>query len=224
MNLIKVCQLTATRLSKFNLTGLQYSKRFHDTYEIEAGDLKKGVRIEYKNKLLEATKVEHQKVAMRGGFILADFKNVLDGTKASIKFRSAETLEAVEINKKTYVRIPNDEGKYLFRDIEADEEDEDTEIIECEDKSQLNNYDYYFKYLPEDSEYQFREYNGHIIDFTGPKEITLPIKKISNLGNNLVLFFENGRTSKGPSHLKEGDHANIRLPDEIYLSSSKSIF
>ncbi|KAF2072039.1 hypothetical protein CYY_006650 [Polysphondylium violaceum] len=232
MNVFRIGQLT-NKLSKFttstlnntnNLYGLQYSKRFFDSYEIEAGDLKKGVRIEYKNKLLETLKVEHQKVAMRGGFIIAEFRNVLDGSKSSIKFRSAEALEAIDLNKKTYVLVPNQEGKILFRDVETDPEaeEDDIEYVECENVEQLGTYIHYLKYLPEDSEFSFREYNGNILEITGPKEITLPITKVSDNGNYGTMFFENGRTTKAPNHLKVGDMANIRLPDEVYLGSTKS--
>ncbi|EGC31162.1 hypothetical protein DICPUDRAFT_40321 [Dictyostelium purpureum] len=192
----------------------EYSKRF---YELEAGELKKGMFIEHKNKLFQIEKLQHQKVAMRGGFIIADIKNIIDGSRSNYKFRSAENVEIVELPKEDYVYIGEKSGKFLFKKVEEGEDDE--EIAASED--QLIGYAPYLAYLDPETEYNFREYNGKVIDFKGPTDVVLKIKNITDLQNYKVLYFENGRSCKGPSYLKPGDQVQIRIPEEELITAVK---
>ncbi|KYQ90211.1 hypothetical protein DLAC_08812 [Tieghemostelium lacteum] len=205
-----------TIISSIRNDMIQYSKRF---YEMEASDLKKGMYIEYKGKLLETQKVTHQKVAMRGGFILADFKNLVDGSKFSHKFRSAEELEAVELFVKTAQYVGSEKNKLKLKITDGGEEED--EILEISDLAALGCYPSYFKYLPADSEYQLKEHNGKVLEFKGPGEVEMTVTSIEDLKNNLVLHFENGRTSKAPSYLAVGDRVTIRLPDEVFITKLK---
>ncbi|EGG17260.1 hypothetical protein DFA_08251 [Cavenderia fasciculata] len=193
-----------------------YSKRF---YDLEAGDLKKGMLIEHKGKLLEAQKVEHQKVAMRGGFILADFKNTIDGTKTNIKFRSAETLEGVDLERRFYSFVETKkDGSIVFKDL--DDEDADEFIVSSKESKSLGVYSHYLElFNQEESKFNFMDWNGKVVDFRGPTEIQLVVQSVTDLQNANVLGFANGRTCRSPSHIKEiGTKVLVRLPEEIYIT------
>ncbi|EFA84440.1 hypothetical protein PPL_02472 [Heterostelium album PN500] len=193
---------------------LQYNKRF---YEIEASELKRGVMIEHKGKLLETIKTEHQKVAMRGGFILADFRNALDGTKSNYKFRSAETLEAIDLERTFYKFTEKTKEGLVFKSVD----DEDAEPVVVKDAKQLGVYSHYIEYFPQDeTQYSFLEYNGKVLDFRGPTEVKMHVDSISDLSNNLVLHFANGRSCKAPSHLTKGCDIMLRLPEETYVTKA----
>eukprot|EP01133_Synstelium_polycarpum_P007617 gene7617-8911_t len=207
---------TASRFIAPRCNPLHYTKRFQNNYEIEASDLKRGIMIEYKGKLLETMKVEHQKVAMRGGFILGDFKNALDGTKNSYKFRSGETLEGVELERKFYKYAEKTKEGVVFNYVDDDE----AEPLTVADVKSLGVYGHYLDYFPADTAYSFYEYNDRIIDFKGPAEVVMTIDAIQDLQNSLVLGFANGRTCKGPNHLSKGVKVVIRLPDEQYVSKA----
>ncbi|KAK5575360.1 hypothetical protein RB653_010619 [Dictyostelium firmibasis] len=224
MNKFLKTSTSITRLINKQTTTIetcQYAKRFQ---EIEASDLKKGMWIEYKSKPFLIEKVMHQKVAMRGGFIITDMKNVVDGSKSNIKFRSAENLELLDLSRNTYnfVKVTQDGKGYVFRKIESEEnededEDEDEDFI-CTNISQLDGYTPYLPLLGNEAEFFFRTYNNNIIDFKGPTQIDLTIQRITDLQNNLVLHFENGGSCKGPHYLKPGDRVQIRIPDETFLA------
>ncbi|GAM23515.1 hypothetical protein SAMD00019534_066900 [Acytostelium subglobosum LB1] len=190
---------------------LQYSKRF---YELDAGDLKRGILIEHKGKLLETTKVEHQKVAMRGGFILADFRNAIDGTKMSVKFRSAETLEGVELERLYYTFAEKTKEGLVFKESD----DEEAEPLVVKDTKQLGIYSHYIEYLPKDSQYSFLNYNDKVLDFKGPTEVVMKVQSISDLSNSNVLHFANGRNVKAPSHITSGIDVLVRLPEEVFVN------
>ncbi|EAL70660.1 hypothetical protein DDB_G0273555 [Dictyostelium discoideum AX4] len=195
----------------------QYAKRFQ---EIEASELKKGMWIEHKSKLFQIEKVVHQKVAMRGGFIITDMKNVIDGSKSNIKFRSAENIELVDLSRSTYnfVETIKDGKAFVFRRIDSEGDEEDDEDFVCTNISQLDGYSPYLSLFGEDTEFHFRTYNGNVIDFKGPTQIDLTIRSVSDLQNNNVLHFENGRSCKGPIYLKPGDKVQIRLPEEVFIT------
>ncbi|KAN0004643.1 hypothetical protein ACTFIU_001881 [Dictyostelium citrinum] len=218
MNKFLKASTSITRLINKQQTTIetcQYAKRFQ---EIEASELKKGMWIEHKSKPFLIEKVVHQKVAMRGGFIITDMKNVIDGSKSNIKFRSAESLELIDLTKNHYnfVEVTEDGKGFVFRKIEND--DDDDEDFVCTNPSQLDGYSPYLTLLGEEAEFHFRTYNNNIIDFKGPTQIDLIIQSVSDLQNNNVLHFENGRSCKGPSYLKPGDKVQIRLPDEVFIT------
>eukprot|EP01132_Coremiostelium_polycephalum_P000591 gene591-737_t len=219
-------------------SSLVYPKRF---YEVEASELKRGDYIEYKGKLVEVLKIQHQKVAMRGGFILADCKGVFDNSKCNYKMRSAENVEFVEIDLLSYTyagkRKEGSQTVYRFRDLalgepeeheegeegEEGEEEEEEGIVEVSNPEYLSGYAKYFDYLPADSKYGFREYDGKVFDFRGPLEVTLKINDCSFTGSstgNAVATLENGSSVKVPHHIKAGDTIVVRLPDEVYVTKA----
>ncbi|KAN0053089.1 hypothetical protein ACTA71_012571 [Dictyostelium dimigraforme] len=217
MNKFLKTSISITRLinRQQSIESCQYAKRFQ---EIEASDLKKGMWIEYKSKPFLIEKVVHQKVAMRGGFIITDMKNVIDGSKSNIKFRSAENLELLDLSRNTYNFIEaTEDGKgFVFRKVDIEDEDEEDFI--CTNGSQLEGYSPYLSLLGNEAEFHFRTYNNNVIDFKGPTQIDLTIRSVSDLQNSNVLHFENGRTCKGPIYLKPGDKVQIRIPEEVFLT------
>eukprot|EP01112_Ceratiomyxa_fruticulosa_P019426 TRINITY_DN6350_c0_g7_i2.p1 TRINITY_DN6350_c0_g7~~TRINITY_DN6350_c0_g7_i2.p1 ORF type:complete len:218 (-),score=32.48 TRINITY_DN6350_c0_g7_i2:153-806(-) len=181
-------------------------------YKITAGELKKGLYIDRGGgKIYEVLKCEHQKVAMRGGFMIVEMRNVFDGTKGNDKMRTAEGVEIVEIEsgKYTYQGISEDNKSLLFENDEG----ETKEVS----KDKLKGLEAYLE--EEEDEVTIVYYEDRIVEVILPKEVVVTIEntpeKVSGSWKTATL--ENGRVIKVPPHIENGTRVIIRLPDEAFL-------
>ena len=70
--------------------------------KINAGEIRVGMLLEYKNDLWQVLKTQHVKPGKGGAFAQVEMKSVNKSTKLNERFRSSETVEKAEVNEKKF--------------------------------------------------------------------------------------------------------------------------
>ena len=84
--------------------------------KINAGEIRVGMLLEYKNDLWQVLKTQHVKPGKGGAFNQVELKSVIKGTKLNERFRSNETLEKAEVEEKKFNFLYSDEQNCYFMD------------------------------------------------------------------------------------------------------------
>ena len=82
--------------------------------KINAGEIRVGMLIEYKNDLWEVLKTQHVKPGKGGAFAQVEMKSVNKNTKLNERFRSNETVEKASVDEMNFNFLYNDENNYFF--------------------------------------------------------------------------------------------------------------
>ena len=84
--------------------------------KINAGEIRVGMLIEYKNDLWQILKTQHVKPGKGGAFAQVEMKSVGKNTKLNERFRSSETVEKASLEETTFNFLYEDENNYYFMD------------------------------------------------------------------------------------------------------------
>ena len=82
--------------------------------KINAGEIRVGMLLEYKNELWQVLKTQHVKPGKGGAFAQVEMKSVNKSTKLNERFRSSETVEKAELNEKKFNFLYADEENCFF--------------------------------------------------------------------------------------------------------------
>ena len=82
--------------------------------KINAGEIRVGMLLEYKNDLWQVLKTQHVKPGKGGAFAQVEMKSVNKNTKLNERFRSSETVEKASLEEIKYNFLYNDEDDYYF--------------------------------------------------------------------------------------------------------------
>ena len=84
--------------------------------KINAGEIRVGMLLEYKNDLWQVLKTQHVKPGKGGAFAQVEMKSVGKSTKLNERFRSSETVEKASLEETTFNYLYSDEANYFFMD------------------------------------------------------------------------------------------------------------
>ena len=84
--------------------------------KINAGEIRVGNLIEYKNDLWLVLKTQHVKPGKGGAFAQVEMKSVGKNTKLNERFRSSETVEKASLEETDFNYLYEDENNYIFMD------------------------------------------------------------------------------------------------------------
>ena len=84
--------------------------------KINAGEIRVGMLLEYKNDLWQVLKTQHVKPGKGGAFAQVEMKSVNKNTKLNERLRSSETVEKASLEEITFNYLYNDEINYFFMD------------------------------------------------------------------------------------------------------------
>ena len=84
--------------------------------KINAGEIRVGMLLEYKNDLWQVLKTQHVKPGKGGAFAQVEMKSLNKNTKLNERFRSSETVEKASLDETTYTYLYSDEANYFFMD------------------------------------------------------------------------------------------------------------
>jgi elongation factor P len=76
--------------------------------KISGVDIRPGNIIEYEGGIWRAVKIQHTQPGKGGAYMQVEMKNLIDGRKTNVRFRSAETVERVRLDTKDF--------QFLFHD------------------------------------------------------------------------------------------------------------
>ncbi len=90
--------------------------------KINAVEIKPGNILEYEGGLWRAVKTAHTQPGKGGAYMQVELKNLIDGRKNNIRFRSAESVEKVRLEQKDFQFLFADGDSLTFMDKETYEQ------------------------------------------------------------------------------------------------------
>ena len=133
--------------------------------KINAGEIRVGMLLEYKNDLWQVLKTQHVKPGKGGAFAQIEMKSVGKNTKLNERFRSSETVEKASLEETTFNFLYEDENNYFFMNPKTFEQVEIKKNIIGE-KGKL---------LTENLEVSVSFYNENPISVELPNQVTCKI-------------------------------------------------
>ena len=87
--------------------------------KINAVEIKPGNILEYENGLWRVVKTAHTQPGKGGAYMQVELKNLRDGRKNNIRFRSAESVEKVRLDQKDFQFLYAEGDNLVFMDKET---------------------------------------------------------------------------------------------------------
>ena len=84
--------------------------------KISGVDIRPGNIIEYDNGIWKVAKIQHTQPGKRGAYMQVEMKNLQDGRKNNVRFRSADTVEKVRLDTKEFQYLYEDGELMVFMD------------------------------------------------------------------------------------------------------------
>ena len=176
--------------------------------KINAGEIRVGMLLEYKNDLWQVLKTQHVKPGKGGAFAQVEMKSVGKNTKLNERFRSSETVEKASLEETNFNFLYEDENYYFFMNPKTFDQIEIKKIIVGE-KGKL---------LTENLEVSVSFYNDNPISVNLPNQVKCKIDK-----TDVALKGQTVSSSYKPATLNNG--LNIQVPpfieagDEIVIDT-----
>lgn len=86
--------------------------------KISGVDIRPGNIIEYENGIWRVAKIQHTQPGKGGAFMQVEMKNLIDGRKTNVRYRSADTVEKVRLDTKDFQYLYTDGDKLVFMDTD----------------------------------------------------------------------------------------------------------
>ena len=166
--------------------------------KINAGEIRVGMLLEYKNDLWQVLKTQHVKPGKGGAFAQVEMKSVNKSTKLNERFRSSETVEKASLDETNFNFLYEDENNYFFMDPKSFEQIEVNKNL-VGDKGKL---------LTENLEVSVSFYNEKPISVDLPNQVICKIKT-----TDVALKGQTVSSSYKPATLDNG--LNIQVPPFI---------
>ena len=176
--------------------------------KINAGEIRVGMLIEYKDDLWEVLKTQHVKPGKGGAFAQVEMKSLIKNTKLNERFRSSESVEKASIEETNFNYLYNDENNYFFMNPTSFEQIEIKKELIGEKR----------KLLTESLEVSISFYNENPISIELPNQIKCKIAT-----TDAAIKGQTVSSSYKPAILENG--LKIQVPpfveneDEIILDS-----
>jgi elongation factor P len=90
--------------------------------KISGVDIRPGNIIEYEGGLWCAVKIQHTQPGKGGAYMQVELKNLVDGRKTNVRFRSSETVERVRLDTKDFQFLYAEGDMLTFMDKETYEQ------------------------------------------------------------------------------------------------------
>ncbi len=90
--------------------------------KINAGEIRVGMLLEYKNDLWQVLKTQHVKPGKGGAFAQVEMKSLNKNTKLNERFRSSETVEKASLEETIHNYLYEDENNYFFMEPKSFEQ------------------------------------------------------------------------------------------------------
>jgi elongation factor P len=84
--------------------------------KISGVDIRPGNIIEYEAGIWKVVKIQHTQPGKGGAYMQVEMKNLIDGRKNNVRFRSADTVERVRLDTKDYQFLFEDGDMLVFMD------------------------------------------------------------------------------------------------------------
>ncbi len=90
--------------------------------KISGVDIRPGNIIEYENGIWKVAKIQHTQPGKGGAYMQVEMKNLVDGRKTNVRYRSADTVERVRLDTKEFQYLYADGEMLVFMDKDTYEQ------------------------------------------------------------------------------------------------------
>lgn len=87
--------------------------------KISGVDIRPGNILEYEGGIWKVAKIQHTQPGKGGAFMQVEMKNLIDGRKTNVRFRSADTVERVRLDTKDFQYLYEDGDQLVFMDTDT---------------------------------------------------------------------------------------------------------
>ena len=182
--------------------------------KINAGEIRVGMLLEYKNDLWQVLKTQHVKPGKGGAFAQVEMKSVNKNTKLNERFRSNETVEKASVEENNFNYLYEDESSYFLMDPKTFEQiDIKKELIG--EKGKL---------LTENLEVSVSFYNDNPIAIELPNQVKCKIETtdVALKGQTVSSSYkpanlDNGLSIQVPPFIEAGDEVIIDTRNLEYV-------
>ena len=87
--------------------------------KISGVDIRPGNILEYEKGIWKVAKTQHTQPGKGGAFMQVEMKNLIDGRKTNVRFRSADTVERVRLDTKDFQFLYAEGEDLVFMDVET---------------------------------------------------------------------------------------------------------
>ncbi len=174
--------------------------------KINAGEIRVGMLLEYKNDLWQVLKTQHVKPGKGGAFAQVEMKSLNKNTKLNERFRSSETVEKASLEETTFNYLYNDDDNYFFMNPKTFEQIEIKKVV-VGDKGKL---------MTENLEVSISFYNENPISVELPNQVKCKIKETDAAMKGQTVSssykpatLENGLAIQVPPFVVSGDEVIV---------------
>ncbi|HEY6814925.1 MAG TPA: elongation factor P [Croceibacterium sp.] len=90
--------------------------------KISGVDIRPGNILEYERGIWKVAKIQHTQPGKGGAYMQVEMKNLQDGRKTNVRFRSADTIERVRLDTKDFQYLYADADMLVFMDQDTYEQ------------------------------------------------------------------------------------------------------
>ena len=182
--------------------------------KINAGEIRVGMLLEYKNDLWQILKTQHVKPGKGGAFAQVEMKSVNKNTKLNERFRSSETIEKASVEENNFNYLYEDDTNYFFIDpVSFEQIDIKKHIIGKKGKL-----------LTENLEVSVSFYNDKPISVDLPNQVNCKIQStdVALKGQTVSSSYkpailDNGLSIQVPPFIESGDEVVVDTRDLEYI-------
>ncbi len=181
---------------------------------IQAGEVRKGNVLEYKDALWNVTDVQEAFVGKRGKYAQIKMKNIEDGHIETQRFATSEKIEKAHLETRRLTYLYEDVGGYVFMNP-------DTGAQYIIDRALLGDQSDFLSY---NMELDIDFYLDRAVGVQMPPSIVLEVTRAEPAvkGNTATsvsrpVELETGLTIKAPAHIGEGDRVRVDTRTRQFL-------
>ena len=181
-------------------------------------DLRKDTLIDFEGSPYKVLEYAQKQMGRGGSIVNTKLKNMITGQVIDKTFRNDEKVSPAEIDRKTMQFLYSSGSNYSVRDQES------YETIEVDNSID----DSVPKYIVEGGTIDALVYDGKIIGFDWPKNVTLKVVSApgADKGNSASattkeVELETGLKIQAPQFIKEGDVIKVDTRSATYLERAK---
>ena len=182
--------------------------------KINAGEIRVGMLLEFKNDLWQVLKTQHVKPGKGGAFAQVEMKSVNKNTKLNERFRSSESVEKASLEETDFNFLYEDEINYFFMNPKSFEQTEVKKDI-IGDKGKL---------LTENLKVSISFYNDKPISIDLPNQVNckvettdVALKKQTVSSSYKPATLDNGLNILVPPFIEDGDDIVIDTRNLEYV-------
>jgi elongation factor P len=179
-----------------------------------ANDLRKGMAIRYNGDIAVVLEVQHRTPGNLRAFVQGTLRSIRTGKSSNVRFSSTETVELVDVNRRTLEFSYKDQDGFVFMDPENYE----TETLRPELLGSVQ------EYLSENLKVEVLYAEGKPVEIELPSSVTLKVTEApegvrgdSATNVQKMAKLETGKTVQVPLFIKEGELIRVDTRTGAYM-------